>query len=154
MDREISNSIFIFDRYGKNKVRLQKVGRGPGEYLVLQDFHYDTNERALGIHCTRRRKLMYYSPEGEYLFEKPLPFHALRAVPLSNRYALFCDYIRNVNSKHKGKLANIMLTNSEKEILSSADFFERDRNMRVIYTSFPDFSKWDEEQYLRVLFVP
>ncbi len=145
MDKSISNSIFIFDKQGNDKLKIHKPGKGPGEYNVLTDMYYDTNKGAIGIHCKRRRKLIYYTPQGEYIQEKTVPFYVSRVLPLTDNYALFCDYSCNTETEKKQNFANIILSDSQKGIISTANYFNGNIKRSIVYSSDPDFSRWSND---------
>lgn len=145
MDKSISNSIFIFNTQNKDKLRLHKSGKGPGEYNILTDIYYDKNKKAIGIHCKRRRKLIYYTIQGKYIQEKFIPFYASRVLPLRDSYALFCDYSCNPESVKQQNFANLILSNSQNKILSTANYFNGDIKRSLVYTSDPDFSIWNND---------
>lgn len=65
LDSRLS-AIFVFDLNGKYIFKIQKSGRGPGEYIDIHDFEinpYTGDIEALSA----RGQLLRYDPEGKYL---------------------------------------------------------------------------------------
>lgn len=61
---------FLFDRTGKFKCSLGRMGRGPGEYLSVRDLSIDTEGNRIVLLDAEGNKLQYYSPDGELLEER------------------------------------------------------------------------------------
>lgn len=64
-------SIFIYDRKGKYLGRIDKEGRGPGEYLQISDFMVTEEPREITVYA-REGKLNFYDWEGNFLRERQL----------------------------------------------------------------------------------
>lgn len=66
-----SNHIHLFDTLGHHRRSLSKQGRGPGEYIAVDDFALD-DEMNLYVLCGNTlRVLKYASPD--YVFERSIP---------------------------------------------------------------------------------
>lgn len=59
-------SIFIFNREGKYLSRIDKEGRGPGEYLRISDFMVTDEPEEIVVYA-REGKLNYYDWDGNFL---------------------------------------------------------------------------------------
>lgn len=59
-------SIFIFDRSGKYLSRIDKEGRGPGEYLKISDFMVTEEPEEIVVYA-REGKLNFYDWDGNFL---------------------------------------------------------------------------------------
>lgn len=62
-------SIFMFDRKGKYLSRIDKEGRGPGEYLRISDFMVTEEPEEIVLYA-REGKLNFYDWEGNFLREQ------------------------------------------------------------------------------------
>lgn len=64
-------SITIFDMQGKYQIKVEAIGKGPGEYLEIYDFCLlDDNI----IILDRTNKIIFYDNYGSYISEQRLPF--------------------------------------------------------------------------------
>jgi hypothetical protein len=66
-------SIFVFDRKGNCKYKVQESGKGPGEYSNMTDALYDEKKKQLEVLDNLGKKILYYSLMGEFLYEKQIP---------------------------------------------------------------------------------
>lgn len=60
------SSIMKFDRNGIFKAKIEKMGRGPGEYIKLGDFDIDVNGNIYILDWMQSNKLLVYNPNFEY----------------------------------------------------------------------------------------
>lgn len=60
-------TLFMFDLNGKYLNKINKVGKGPGEFHVLGDFWINENENIIDILV--RRKIIRYNFEGTFINE-------------------------------------------------------------------------------------
>lgn len=77
-------TIDVFDENGDCVLYIEKVGRGPGEYLHLYDFII-ANDNIIVL-CNYGTKVIKYSNQGEFLNEYELPFYATSFVPYEEGY--------------------------------------------------------------------
>lgn len=73
LDRRVSKSLFIFDLEGKFINKIKRIGRGPGEYTLLQNFFIDKKNNQLVL-FSDNHKLLYFDCTGKYLSERKLNF--------------------------------------------------------------------------------
>ena len=69
-----SNSIVLFNRSGNFLKRIWRQGRGPGEYIKLDDFTI-TRTGTIIILDGQSRKLIFLDKEGTYLTQQELPIY-------------------------------------------------------------------------------
>lgn len=68
-------SFFLFDgRTGKGKLKISKLGSGPGEYTSLFDSHFDADTRQIELLDNNGKRIMVYDSAGNYLCSISLPF--------------------------------------------------------------------------------
>jgi len=107
-----TQSILIFDINGTFKNVINKVGKGPGEYIKIADFTLNQKKRELIIMDHFALRYIVYDFNGNYLHSKRFKKHADQFVYLkSNKYANLNDY----NSKLKNDCFNIFITDTEGE---------------------------------------
>ncbi len=63
----VQKTLFIFDINGKFLNKINKVGKGPGEYRILADFFIDSIKKRIEI-CDME-KIIRYSYEGKFVNE-------------------------------------------------------------------------------------
>lgn len=61
-----TNTVFVANKKGKFIYKIERQGRGPNEYLHLDDIYYDTYENRLLLLDGSGKKLLAFSPEGEF----------------------------------------------------------------------------------------
>jgi len=68
-------SVFVFDKEGQFVSKLNKRGRGPGEYSVMGPIYVDGNEEYLELYdISTERVLRYANISFEFLEEKAFPY--------------------------------------------------------------------------------
>jgi hypothetical protein len=67
-DFHTAMALFVFDMDGKFLFKISRRGQGPGEYVSFFDFDIQTNGD-IYIFDQHRKKILIYSPAGEYLRE-------------------------------------------------------------------------------------
>lgn len=85
LDKEQSSSIFIFDIKGNFISKIQKIGKGPGEYSELSDFNVN-NAGNIIVNDGFQKKLIYYSSTGEYIKENHLRFPTAQFALIDDGY--------------------------------------------------------------------
>ena len=73
-DKRTSQAIFIFDREGNAQAVINRLGRGPQEYIELTDVILTPDKEKVVVLDNRKQKLLYYSMNGDYLYDKDIPF--------------------------------------------------------------------------------
>ena len=78
------NAVFIFDSIGNFRMKIQRVGNGPGEYSLLYDININpyTNELEL---LNPRGELLIYSLDGEYKGSIAIPLRSTARFALLSR---------------------------------------------------------------------
>ncbi|MDR2040605.1 MAG: 6-bladed beta-propeller [Bacteroidales bacterium] len=64
-----TSSILVFNRHGNFLHKINKKGRGPGEYIELSKFMIDKNKKNLLIYDGPTKKMLYYSFDGKFIKE-------------------------------------------------------------------------------------
>lgn len=78
LDSSKAKSLFIYSRDGKLLHIIDRVGRGPGEYSFPQDFEVDKQTGNILVMDAGAKKIIFYSPKGEYLKEIQYDFFATK----------------------------------------------------------------------------
>lgn len=81
LDARTSRSLYVFEISGKFLFKIQKAGRGPGEYTELNDFTLsDNNIVLLGY-----QKVLFFDLQGNYLHTENLSWIAENIIFKNNK---------------------------------------------------------------------
>lgn len=68
-------SFYLFDgETGEGKLKIAKLGNGPGEYTSVFDSHLDMNARQIELLDNNGKRVMVYDLDGNYKHAVSLPF--------------------------------------------------------------------------------
>ena len=136
VDKDITQTIYIFDKSGKFIRKINKKGRGPGEYLSLNDVAVDVSNKRLIVHDDMAQKISIFTYEGEFIEKISLDFITTSIAYLgNNRLACYCDYINNPNYSIRSKSPNLILFDLQTRKTQSKLFFNSTIN-RLGITGF------------------
>lgn len=128
LDRRVTKAIFVFNKDGKFLLRIQRRGRGPGEYLEPDDILVDPSNGRIVILDRNQAKLINFDHEGVYERETSLPFHPHSFARLTEtRYAFYMDYV-TFQSDGQNRAYNLVLTSDEGRILTTLFPFKAAEN--------------------------
>ncbi len=106
--------IIVFDNKGKYLFKIEKLGRGPGEYTDITDLIISNNTIILISRMTK--KLITYDISGNFIKEYPLYYWASHMCVLSDSLLVInADYVITPENSHKFHVLNI---NSFEEVYS------------------------------------
>jgi hypothetical protein len=75
LDTELSKSVFVFDKMGRFKFKIDRLGQGPGEYTFLNDMAINAKDQT--IELLADLKIIKFDLSGKFLseikFEYPNP---------------------------------------------------------------------------------
>lgn len=93
-----NHQILAYDYSGNLVNHLNHRGRGPGEYLSLDQFDVDENSGNISILDISSRKVLIYSPEGEYIYSFTIDSIARDFARLKNGSYIFYtpDYMEGM----------------------------------------------------------
>jgi len=98
LDKKLE-AVFCFDTTGKFRYRIQRVGKGPGEYQELDAIWVKTPERELWLQSFWPSKIMVYNFDGVMLREFDIRWSARDMVGIGNN--LIAGY--NTTRSNDGK---------------------------------------------------
>lgn len=138
------NNLMVFDEKGSFKRNIGGTGRGPGEFTKARDFNIDRQAKTISIISNNEKKILNYDLQGNFLKDENLKvFGNMFAVSGDKKYV----YI-NHNDNDLSEKNNILIFNSENEIIEKAYPFPETKNL--IYTSSGFLGKFNDE----ILFNP
>jgi hypothetical protein len=87
VDLKLSKSILCMDFAGNIKFIINKIGKGSGEYINIDDFC--VSEKSLFVYSGAQKKIIEYSVEnGDFLREKKISFD-FRSFAVTDKYTYF-----------------------------------------------------------------
>lgn len=120
IDKRITKSVYVFNSRGDYKFRISERGKGPSEYIDIQDVEINKWKKQVAILDGYSRKINYYTYSGEfinshstaplilyslanidsliYLFDKGR-YHENDQVVMLRDARLFCSDMSNIYSK-------------------------------------------------------
>lgn len=63
-----SQSVFVFDKFGKLKTKIHVVGNGPGEYTEIN--YFTVHGTDMVVYDINIRKLLFYDASGKFIYDK------------------------------------------------------------------------------------
>ena len=73
-DNRNANAVFVFDRKGNARTVINRFGRGPQEYLSINDVFLTPDKKTIGITDRAGQKLLYFDLDGRFKWKTSLPF--------------------------------------------------------------------------------
>lgn len=114
-DRFVASKIYIFDATGRFITTVSSTGKGPGEYMSLEDIAIDSYKDELLVNDTANKKILVFDLGGEFLREFKIPYWA------SNIYALRESYLFNLYQEELDH--NLLLMDKESLEIRKDMFF-------------------------------
>ena len=87
--------IFLFDKTGKYITRIADIGRGPEEYLRIDDFHIDGD--IIYVVAGGNQKVFCYDLQGKFLSSFSTEFSANRIATDSNYIYVYYNFSHHEN---------------------------------------------------------
>lgn len=131
-DRFVASKIYIFDATGRFITTVSRIGKGPGEYMNLDDIAVDTYRKELLVSDASSQKIIVFDLEGEFLREFKIPYWVSGVFALQNHYLLYLHNTNNekynllVVDKQKTKIVNKLfpLVMGRDGVINTIPFFE------------------------------
>ena len=109
---DVSNSLYLFDKFGKFINKLDKVGQGPGEYITMMDF--EVNDSGIYALDVSSRSINQYDFDLNHIRKIPFPFASINFHPLND--TLFYIYNEPVSFSDYHMITEV---NNEGEVLDN-----------------------------------
>lgn len=149
---DVSNkSVLIFNRDGSFSNLINKVGRGPGEYLHASDMIVNA-DGTIEVLDEISLKIIKYNIKGHYISETNLGFRARSFIRDNNNNYIFYTGHSNVESSKCITNPSIVIMNSEFEIINC--FLEFDSNWLGVTYNYSNVNSWFFEKEDTVIFIP
>ena len=94
LDRQFAKAIKVFDSKGKFQFEINKLGKGPGEYLYIYDFDIDAKGNIYVLDLGNK-KVIKYNSKGGFIEEFQLKFNALEFAVLDSVNFAFFHVLNN-----------------------------------------------------------
>jgi hypothetical protein len=109
LDLQAEHHLYVFNDKGRFINKIGEIGKGPGEYIRLQDFDI-SNNGLIYLYNRQFKKFHVYNSNGKFLFEKKMPFRARGFNLLGNNGFIF--QLLKDNGYKKTKNRKIIVTDS------------------------------------------
>lgn len=146
MDNRITHSVFAFHKNGKWKSCIHQHGNGPTEYIYLSDFCYDSQNKALGIYCNIKNRMLYYDLNtGLFLREYKFPYKADMIQFIGDNAVLHTEYQENRELEKNGQYPNLIYLRSDSsQKVIGQNYFRGPVNRALVTSSRSWFSSWKD----------
>lgn len=104
LDKKVTNKIYIFSQEGSFIATVGAKGKGPGEYIKIQDFTLNKEKKRIVLFDSDQNKFLFFDFSGSFIKEL-----------ISNKYAL--DGISNIEV-YDNELFFTSSNNDSKELYS------------------------------------
>ena len=95
-DRDITKSIYFFERDGTFINKISRIGQGPGEYVSITDIAIKEEDEEIIIWDIRTRKLLVYNFDGTFISNIEFPYFGKSIEYVGGDFlAVYCDYDSN-----------------------------------------------------------
>jgi len=94
-----TRSLFIFDMEGRYLHKIARVGQGPGEYIHLDFFDIDRENKQIVLTDLMAYWVMRYDMDGKFLFRQKIPIWCEGVSLLPNKGIVLYANFRNNSDK-------------------------------------------------------
>lgn len=137
-----------FDRKGKFIRHIGKIGRGPGEYLLMRTFSIREENQLIYIQSNWKNELLVYTFEGEYL--KTIPIEKETQFFIWSRHNLFINYNEPFYGNEKYLFTEIDSNGDIMQAVNNNFFFERKIfNVSNVYPGQKTFYRFNNSLHLK-----
>jgi hypothetical protein len=92
LDKTSTKSIYLFSKSGEYINKINRIGRGPGEYIDIYDVAIDIVDGSILIFVLSFKKILIYNSKGNFLTSINLPYIFHNICSYSKGLYLFRDY--------------------------------------------------------------
>jgi hypothetical protein len=116
LDESQTQSLFVFDSVGRYLWKISRIGGGPGEYISLDEFSIDYQNRRIHLLSLNPSKVMVFDFQNSFIEEKKMPFYTQSFVYLPNNGYLFYNSYSS-NTQELKKEYNLIVTDTSMNII-------------------------------------
>lgn len=145
LDKDITRAVFLHSKNGEKTYCIHKHGNGPEEYINLCDVSYNSQTSEVGIHCNIKKKILYYSVDGQYLRGENIFYTAYAAQPIGNNILLHTEFKEHPELEENGRFPNLIFLNREHPQESQyQDYYRGPVNRAIVWSSGCWISHWKD----------
>ena len=141
-----SMTINVFDKTGKFKHQIGKIGHGPGEYVDITNLCIEPLKNNLAIFDNNQNKVLYYTLDGRYDYSEKTQFMLDYFEYLQNGYKAY--YKGGMKDPKLGKFKSnpLIVTDNRNSVLygECVDYYELNK---FEYTMVRPLRKFNNEVY-------
>ena len=145
-----SQAVFVFDRQGKNLAIINALGRGPQEYLAMNDVILTPDRKRIVVFDNGSQKLLYYDLNGRYLYKKQLGFWAGNLEYIDDENIVLVTYGTESTDKGLASYAghNDMVYIVDTTLQIKKSMFPNRFDPNVFHASKPGLKKFGNKVYV------
>ncbi|MDY5239585.1 6-bladed beta-propeller [Bacteroides helcogenes] len=130
VDKEISSSVYLYDKDGRFLRKIGEAGMGKGEYTVIEDVVCYHNW--IYIWDSSAKKVLKFAENGAFLDSCPFEYSAYSICCLGeDKLAFCCDYTPNRSLYSNHQYPSLIFLDMKKNKVKSALFFDSDISCRA-----------------------
>jgi|GEM_PF-3839425 len=107
---DLTNSIFCFDENGNYKFKISDEGKGPGEYLKINDFIY--YNKCIYVLDVGSGKILVYDNLGKFKNEINKRIYSTSFEKIDENFIFYSAFMQNERYKNKNQFQNLIITDS------------------------------------------
>lgn len=136
-----TKSIYKFNEFGKYISKINRIGKGPGQYLKISDFTIDTKEKQIILLSNTPNDLMYFDLDFNFIKQtKNTEYYSYISTDQSSMYLI------NSLAKYDGNYISINHGDKHNEFLPVESFIKD----KVFYSQRPNIIKSDHIYFFKV----
>jgi hypothetical protein len=123
----VAKTIFVFDRKGRFKNRIGRIGNGPGEYISINNIDIIQNNNQIAVYDNWKKTIHFYKINGEYLHSERNQFDVANVMFLPSGYRVF--YVTGMSpgnaNLNEYRDNTLIVSNTKNEVMYGActDFY-------------------------------
>ena len=138
----IAKCVFVFNRQGKFLSKIGTVGRGPGEYIDLNNIYIDDQQKKLIFDCFHKY-MIYDLQTNDLILERKyaLPGYEQRMYLGNEMFATYCDNFIDGNRK------NNLIIEQKGQLIDSYFPIDKDMQGYTYRNEHVFFENFDRKKY-------
>lgn len=150
VDKMYAKSVFIFNRKGENTATINRIGKGPQEYLDLTHATLTTDKNRIAILDNRGHKVLYFGLDGKFIESKPTSFLFSKMEYLGNDRIVCATYGQGKDdpglTSHSHPNDLVLVTDKDFHIQQGA--FPNRYNANLYHSLTPHLKRFGEKAYV------
>ncbi|MGD9558047.1 MAG: 6-bladed beta-propeller [Mangrovibacterium sp.] len=146
LDEDQTQSVYCFTQEGKFQYKIDRKGKGPGEYSQVNRISIDHDNNNLLLFCAKSHQVLVFHLEGNYIRSHRIDLWANDFSYMDNDIAVFFgDYTRNERYAKNQATPNLLITDTKGYKVHYLDlFFPSTVNFSALSSTANSFSSYHD----------